>query len=190
MARFNPSKYDPKNDSSTGHNQYRKDGFDGPVLITNEGDCPCGCGTKPNNAKRTFRQGHDARLKGILIRSGATGFKVRLVQDGKVTDKTALQVAQGHGFSDQVKTGIAGAEEKIKARADREAQRKAKATQKKAAKAANSGVAKGDRFPIKMGRWTYEGTVTKVSNGIATLDVERKNDTVEVERDVKDLLAQ
>lgn len=191
MARFNPVTYDPKADSSKGHEKHRKDGFDGVVLIVGEGECPDGCGGKPNSKKRTFVQGHDARFKGILIRAASTGTKVRTVGPKGTTDKTALQIAGSFGFSDQVKSGSEGHQAKAKIRA---AKAEARATAKdaveeaKRTKATAKGDLVGEKRPVKVGRWTYEGTITAVNGKVATVEYEKKDGTVmETEMDLADL---
>lgn len=196
MARFNASTYDPTQDSSKGHTKHREDGFDGVVLIRKDDtECPDGCGGKPTGKKRVFRQGHDARLKGILIRAGATGRNIRNVVGSVTTDETPNTVAKRYGFADQVRDGIAkhaaAAKAKDERAADRAKAKEAKATAKstKAKASTNGGVSKGDRFPIKVGRWTYEGEVTKVSKGVATLEYETKKGLFEIDRPVEELKA-
>lgn len=105
--RFNPEKYDPKQDSSKGH---QKDGVlvlaqktkkDGDHEITS---CASGSLEFPSNRKSKFVQGGDARLKGRLIRAHLTGTKVVRVIDGKAGKAgTALAVAKEHGFEKQIK---------------------------------------------------------------------------------------
>ena len=61
---------------------------------------PCGATTK-----RTFAPGHDARLKGYLIRSATAGVTVRRTVDGVHTDKTAFEWADIYGFGYLVRQG-------------------------------------------------------------------------------------
>ena len=196
MARFNARTYDPATDSSKGHQKHRTaDGNEGVVLIVGEGECPDGCGGKPNGKNRVFRQGHDARLKGILIRAGATGNSVTTVTNGKATTETAATIAKRFGFAGQVAAGIEREQGKAKAREAREASRAAAAAERKAKKntakgGGGSGPKKGDRFPVKVGRWTFEGEIVKVSKGVATLQYEKKDGTVmEIEKAVEELTA-
>lgn len=198
MARFNAATYDPASDSSKGHEQARKQ-FDGisdtVVLIVGEGECPDGCGAKPQGKNRTFRQGHDARLKGILIRAGATSRNVTTITGDVQTTETPLNLAKKYGFSGQVKDGIEREQAKAKTRQARQEKREQTAADKKAAKAAKKattpkatgGVKKGDRFPIKVGRWTKEGEVLKVSKGIATLQYDTSHGTAEIDKPVAEL---
>jgi uncharacterized membrane protein YkoI len=138
MARFNAATWDPKVDSSTGHDKHRSGDFDGVVLIVGEGECPDGCGGKPNGKTRTFVQGHDARLKGICIRSGITERKIRTVTKDGESDKTGVQLASKYGFSDQVKTAIENGKAKAKLAEQKMAERVERDHEKAAAKAAKA----------------------------------------------------
>lgn len=106
MARFNPRTYDPATDSSAGSDKFRKTGKEGVILIVvSEGDektCPSGNG-KPVAAKRTFSQGGDARLKGIMQRAAATNTPITIVDPkGKGSSTTATKLAERYGFTKQV----------------------------------------------------------------------------------------
>lgn len=94
--------------------------------------------------RRTFAPGHDARLKGFLIRAGRENLHVREVGQGVAHETTAARFAERYGFGHMVREGIA-----------RQAKpRKAKAV--------------APRTVVgKVGRWTYEGTVT-ANGGIFT----------------------
>lgn len=83
--------------------------------------------------KRTFAPGHDARLKGHLIRIGRAGHLVHTPEGG--TPQFPAVVAERFGFAHMVRDGIAR-------------------TPKKAAPKAPAKVT------AKVGRWLYEGTVT------------------------------
>lgn len=134
MARFNPNTYDPSSDSSPGAPKT------GNLVLVykDEFACRCGCGDKPKNPKRKFVQGHDARLKGALIRAAATGTKVE-VRQGKTTDViTAEAAAKVFGWSAIISKAKASYADKAKAseaRAKATAARKAEASKKAAAKA-------------------------------------------------------
>lgn len=188
MARFNPATYDPKADSSKGHKDYD---YEGVVLVVPEGTCPDGCGKKPNGAKRVFRQGHDARLKGICIRAGATDNTITTVTGDKAATEAPMEVARRYGFADQVKQGIEIHQKRAKAQVEKAAQRAAKADAKaKAPKAEAPKSLKGQVFGVKVGRWPVEATVTKVAKGVATLTYETKaGEEKTIERKVEDLQA-
>lgn len=103
---------------------------------------------------RNFAPGHDARLKGHLIRIGRAG---HLVQDvsfaGYGSDpRTAQQMANRYGFAAQVAAGIA---------------RVAKAPKAKAAPQPR-------KVTAKVGRWTYEGTLTESGKWFTYTDAKGK----------------
>ncbi len=166
MGKTNYAKYDPRTDSSEGAQDYWADpqaeegseeaaGFypgETVILLADAGQCPCGCGEKPTGEGRTFKMGHDARLKGILIRAHITGKEVAQVGGGGIVSGPALTVAQNLGWSRY-----------LEAAAEREANRKAnKANRVKAPKAA-TGPKVGDQVAdLKIGRWTYDATITAV----------------------------
>ncbi len=105
------------------------------VAFTEDGrELTTGCTA---TTKRTFAPGHDARLKGFLIRNGAEGNLVRVGDD---VNTSAQAVANQFGFSGMVADGIA----KAQARAIAKKAPKAKAPKKVTA---------------KVGRWFYEGIV-------------------------------
>lgn len=85
--------------------------------------------------RRTFAPGHDARLKGFLIRAGREGMLITTPWGG--AELTAEKAASHFGFAHMVRDGIA---------------RKAA---KKVAKKAQPKVT------AKVGRWFYQGYVTE-----------------------------
>lgn len=107
MARFNPSTYDPKDDSSSGAAAKFGVPADQLVLVSSETTCQCGCGDS-RDPKRSFRPGHDARLKGSLGRALATNTKVTFIKTEKGTQPdsktvTAAGAIKAFGWSDIVK---------------------------------------------------------------------------------------
>lgn len=138
MARFNPTKYSPETDSSAGSSKFRKGAIENDVLLTvDEGKtCPSGNG-KPVSPKRTFSQGGDARLKGILQRASATGTKITTLDPkGKViSTKDASAVADSYGFGKYV---TAFAQRTQAQEADRQARATALATKRIEAAAASA----------------------------------------------------
>lgn len=74
MSKFKPGTYDPAFDSSSGIRPQPK----AVLLINVQGLCKCGC-EEPVEPGILFRMGHDARLKGILIRAEVTGCEIRLI---------------------------------------------------------------------------------------------------------------
>jgi len=98
--------------------------------------------------KRTFAPGHDARLKGFLIRAGRENMLVRVGED---VNTSAQAVADQFGFGYMVREGIARPK----------ATRKAKAPAPKVVTA-------------KVGRWEYEGTLR--ANGTEFVYTNRKGE--------------
>lgn len=105
--------YHPRQDSSVGYQDYlaRMDGstddpgFDGEstVIIDRSGDSAsdrrCGCGCRSQiSGKRQFRQGHDARFKGILQRAHRNGCEVAIVDGGGIVSGPASTVAKNLGW--------------------------------------------------------------------------------------------
>lgn len=69
------------------------DGAKGLVLTVREGQCLCGCGADVAKGRR-FRQGHDARLRGMLGRAHTAGVPVTV--NGK--RHTAASQLKAHNF--------------------------------------------------------------------------------------------
>lgn len=91
---------------------------------------------------RTFAPGHDARLKGNLIRAAIAGHDVRLASGELVSPQ---HIANGFGFGWQVARGLELGLARIAA----------KVAKKTAPKPAAPQVVKA-----KVGRWIYEGIVS------------------------------
>lgn len=98
---------------------------------------------------RRFAPGHDARLKGFLIKHGAAGHTVRRQVGGTTVATTIDAIADGYGFGHQVRAGIKRAADKAFAKLIRDTKRQAKATHETP-----------KQVTCKVGRWTYEGVVT------------------------------
>lgn len=162
--------YDPTIDSSAGTADHRptdKDptGFDGLILRVNEGQCFCGCGESVNKGKK-FRMGHDARLKGKLIRAGRAGAEVTVLDGGGAVSGTALDHAK-NTLSDalfhKVQSGINRVEPERKPRAPKEPKDPASA---KAAAKELKVKALGPPVEIKVGRTVIQAVPTKkLDNG-------------------------
>lgn len=121
MPRFNQKRWSPAKDSSPGCatlDRHRvvllippaeevgevddgKSGFTRPA-------CPCGCGEYPKGKTAVFAMGHDAKLRGKLIRAHLTGTEILHVSDvsgrgvtgGEPTPVSAMFVAEGHGWEE------------------------------------------------------------------------------------------
>ena len=117
--------------------------------------------------QRTFAPGHDARLKGFLIRAGADNMTVTFEGSGINLDPVGL--ANSFGFAHMVADGIAAAKKRVFATALRGATAKPKA---KAKKAKVIPAPRTEKVACKVGRWTYEGTLS--SNGLIFSYTDRK----------------
>lgn len=114
------------------------------VAFTEDGrELTTGCNA---TTKRTFAPGHDARLKGFLIRNGAEGNLVRVGED---VNTSAQAVADQFGFGYMVAEGIKKAAERL-----------FKATLRETVKAAKKSHETPKQVTAKVGRWTYEGVIT------------------------------
>lgn len=99
-----------------------------------------------STTKRTFAPGHDARLKGFLIRAGAENMMVRVGED---VNTSAQAVADQFGFGYMVAEGIRKAEKRAFLAMIRETKKAAKKTHETPKQVA-----------AKVGRWEYEGVIT------------------------------
>lgn len=101
--------------------------------------------------RRTFAPGHDARLKGFLIRAGIADQLVRIGDDVNTSPEA---IAEQFGFAYMVREGIKNGKEKAAkrefAQVIREVKRQAKATHE----------TKRREVTCKVGRWVYEGFIT------------------------------
>ena len=95
-------------------------------IVVEEGACGCGCGTP---VKRTYAQGHDARLRGILVKAFKAGDKVAVTPpDGKRKVHTAEALLSEHGFPIPV---IKPKKEKAESNGDAKSSAKATVTKMK-----------------------------------------------------------
>ena len=125
MPRFVPERWRPVDDSSTGYKT-----FDPECVVLQVSfraidekvepksytmGCPCGCGGFPNGEKTTFCMGHDARLRGILIRAHLMGVKIRYILGDVVSDPIdAAMVAEGHFWTSYLDEAVERREAKNK----------------------------------------------------------------------------
>ncbi len=100
--------------------------------------------------KRLFAPGHDAKLKGILIRAGVAGEQV--VREGEGNNGFTDPVKWGYsfGFGHMVEAGIKLARDKAAAK---------KSAKAKAGDTIVEVVEVVQFVKAKVGRWTYDGEV-------------------------------
>lgn len=179
MGKVNYAKYDPRVDSSEGAEAYWSDP-DAPegseeaagfypwctlILVADKpGDCPCGCRQAPVGKNRVFRMGHDARLRGKLIRAHVAGFEVAQVGPGLLISGPAMTVAHNLGWDHYL-------EEAARREIDRKANRVSRANRQVLDNAVN-GPRVGDSKLIRVGRWDYTGNVVAVWDDGDTIDYE------------------
>ena len=193
MARFNPAKYDPREDSSPGTEQFRQGGgspltvvLDWTPLLDRDRACPCGC-REALAANSRFRMGHDARLRGKLVRAHVTGTDVTIVKGRDVSTSSAMAIAdQFSSPSLDWKQSLKEAE--VRYSGSRAAIDAANARLLEEAK----GPHVGDRKLVKVGRWSYTGEVIAIyaDKDTAVFKYTTKSGEVkEVERPLEDVKA-
>lgn len=146
MPRFNPNKWKPTDDSTPG---LRTIDPQRVVLHTPSGACPCGCGIPPLGTKATFGMGHDARLRGKLIRAHLMGVEIREIDCKSIVEAqpndglvwTAKDVAARYGWGSYLDSAVLRREGK-----NREVLRKAL----------------GSERLVHIGRWDFTGQVAAV----------------------------
>lgn len=93
------------------------------------------CGTQGSVTPRTFRPGHDAKLKSLLIKAAVAGkMVIKTTEDGEV-EMEPLHAAEEYGFRNLVEKSVDAAKEKAEIRAAKLKEReeaKAKKAQEKA----------------------------------------------------------
>jgi hypothetical protein len=149
MPRFNSDRYNTAQDSSPGWKTYKPEYIVLLLAVDTDGKlgCPCGCGGWPLGEKAKFAMGHDARLRGILIRAHLMGKQVFYVMrppNGAAVDTVpldAMKVAQKYGWAKYLDDAVLRREGK-----NREVLQRAL----------------GSKRLIQVGRWEYTGHVAAV----------------------------
>lgn len=154
MGKLNLANYQPRDDSSANTEQYRAfDEQDDLILRQTSDHCLCGCGQPPAGKTSKFKMGHDARLRGKLIRAYCTGTLVTTIGEDTVTRVTAMELAEELGWAEYLKV----AAEREAVRSDERAERASAALLRQA-----TGPQVGDFKLIKVGRWSKTGQVVAV----------------------------
>lgn len=180
MGRFNPANYKPEQDSSIHSLWADVSGATGTVvLVTGVRRCKCGC-FQDTAGKSLFRMGHDARLKGKLLRAHLSNtFITRVFHNDNsvdVEELTAMQVANELGWAHY----LSAAQEREELRAAERAKRSNSAITARA-----MGPQVGDRRLIKVGRWSYTGQILAIYDNGRELELEyttKQGDTRTVRR--------
>lgn len=141
---------------------------------------------------RTFAPGHDAKLKGYLIRAGLAGYEVTRVEEGMAYSSNAAAAADRYGFGAMVREGIELGREKRDAKIENKKARAKKADARNEAELeklpeiaeADKPVAEEDAQPsepaivkAKVGRWTYEGVVDGDGENFSFTYTDNKGET-------------
>lgn len=97
--------YDPRADSTPGMESVHASYPGYLVLYVQGGFCECGC-DQPRASRSRFLPGHDAKLKGKLMRALAADAEVALVGvDGEIRITPAADVARYYNWYDKVRSG-------------------------------------------------------------------------------------
>lgn len=141
--------YDPAVDSTPGLQHKARDSG---RLWLDISDSACLCGCKDPTPGR-FRPGHDARLKGKLLRAHLAKAPLTVVKDGKETQKTARAYAkevssERHDWTvaldravERQRLAAAALREKVLASTEKEKEEEVEVKARDAAVAAESGAA-------------------------------------------------
>ena len=170
MGKLNLANYRPKDDSSTNTDQYRADPrmADSLILVVKSDHCLCGCRQAPTGRNAKFRMGHDARLRGKLIRAHCTNAPVTVIAENNrgeevPTTRTAMEWADELNWANYLK--VAAEREEL-----RTAEKVARSERAVLAKATGPRV--GDRQLVKVGRWEYTGSIVAIWDDGDELEVE------------------
>lgn len=145
MPKFNANKWKPTDDSSLGFRTTDPRRVVLNVLTTPQRvGCPCGCATMPVGAKAKFAMGHDATLRGKLIRAHLMGAEIRIVYNGDENDSitlSAMALAEQYDWKEYLDAAVLRREGK-----NREVLQKSV----------------GNERLVRVGRWEYTGQVAAV----------------------------
>lgn len=167
MPRFAPEKWKPTDDSSEGYKT-----LDPECVVLNVAldlergrlGCPCGCGGFPLGDDAKFAMGHDARLRGKLIRAHLMGVRVRIHSDGTLGNPMAAETfAEEFDWKAYLDAAVLRREGK-----NREVLRRAL----------------GSERLVKVGRWEYTGQVVSVfrTKDVDKFEIEYVNQAGDVKR--------
>lgn len=169
MPKFNSDRWKPSDDSSPGYRTVDPHAVVLNVGLRMEGPgqamgCPCGCGDFPLGDKATFCMGHDARLRGILIRAHLMGVSIRYHMGGTLSEPTdPLMIAEQYHWKSYLDAAVLRREGK-----SREVLR---------------GALKSERL-VRVARWEYTGQVVAVyrTKNVDMYEIEYVNKAGDVKR--------
>lgn len=170
MGRFNGKHWSPSDDSSSNWQGLDLSNVVLEVAKRPDGSlgCPCGCFGLPATKKATFIAGHDATLKGKLIRAHLTGALIVIVHDTHTHQPAAaMSIAEGYGWDHDL----------LRAQSRVQAERKHKVL-----------LALGSETTIKVGRWAYQGVVVAIrtgTDGVLVWDVQYKTRSGQLLRETR-----
>lgn len=144
MGRFLGANYNPADDSSERYHGQDLANVILDIAARPDGTlgCPCGCNDVPAGPQSIFRMGHDAKLRGKLIRAHLMGAQIVEIRDGvPAPPKAPMDIARQHGWESVL----------TDADARREATNRSLATR-----------ALRSKRLIKVGRWEYTGQVIAI----------------------------
>lgn len=117
MPRFTPDRWKPTDDSSIGWKTFDPECVVLHMTVNEDSafSCPCGCDGFPSGKKSAFMMGHDARLRGVLIRAHLTGTPIRYVINKVVSEPTsAYDAAKAHFWTSYLDDAVSRRDSKNK----------------------------------------------------------------------------
>lgn len=117
MPRFVPDRWKAVDDSSVGWKTFDPECVVLHITVNEENafSCPCGCDEYPTGKKTTFCMGHDARLRGVLIRAHLAGVQIRYIVNKVVGESIdAYDAARAHFWGSYLDAAVARRDAKNK----------------------------------------------------------------------------
>lgn len=167
MNKYSPARYDPSVDSTPGLPRRS----DAVSLVVGIGLCACGCGNNPAGRKAKFCMGHDARLKGVLMRAYSAGLNLALVEQ---TTGTA-EVVDPLVYADQFSTEKVNWRKLVQEAADRVRERRGGIDRRTAERAVLERAARDGA--VRVGKWDKTDSVAAIYDlGDGKIEIEFVDD--------------
>lgn len=145
MPKFNANKWKPTDDSSLGFRTTDPRRVVLNVLTTTDRvGCPCGCATMPVGKTAKFAMGHDATLRGKLIRAHLLGAEILFIYNGDEDTRSpcsAMEIAKEYGWKEYLEAAVLRREGKNREVLQRTI---------------------GNERLVRVGRWEYTGQIAAV----------------------------